>query len=55
MKKYIEDILLISGSVAVITATFLITVVTWNCVAGLYVLGAFLLAFGVWFTKHPLK
>lgn len=54
MKKfianYIEDILIFSGLVVITVATFLLSVI-----AGLYVLGALLVALGCYLAKYPIK
>jgi len=48
--KYIEDILIISGLLLIIIATFLISVI-----AGIYLLGLVLFGLGIFFTRHPPK
>jgi len=50
IKNYIEDILIILGAGAIITATFLL-----SFIVGLYVLGGALFAAGVWLAKHPMR
>lgn len=48
--KYIEDGLILGGLAVIVTATFL-----WSSIAGLYALGACMLALGVWFAKNPVR
>lgn len=48
MKKYLEDILIISGLAVIISATFILSET-----AGLYCLGGVLFGLGLWFAKHP--
>lgn len=48
--KYIDDILIISGLIFIITATFLL-----SKILGLYVFGGSLFGLGVYFTKYPFK
>jgi hypothetical protein len=50
LKKWIEDILILSGLGFIILATFLL-----STVAGFYVLGVCLFGLGLWFTKYPPK
>lgn len=42
MKKYLDDVLVVAGCLAIIGATFL-----WSVVAGLYVVGLSLIGAGV--------
>jgi hypothetical protein len=48
--KYLEDILIMSGLLIIVTATFLI-----SSIFGMYVLGLILFSLGVYFSKYPLK
>jgi hypothetical protein len=48
INKYIEDILIFSGLAAIVTATFMLSII-----AGIYCLGAALLAVGVLLAKYP--
>lgn len=48
--KYLEDILIISGLLIIITATFLL-----SKIIGLYITGIILFGLGVYFSKNPLK
>ena len=50
MTKYMEDILILSGLLIIIIATFLISII-----AGLYITGITLFGLGVYFSKYPLK
>lgn len=50
IKKYLEDILILSGLSIIVIATFLI-----SKIAGLYVTGAVLFGLGVYFSKFPLR
>lgn len=45
---YLEDILIISGLTFIVKATFLL-----SKIAGIYCIGVFLLALGIYFTKFP--
>lgn len=45
---YIEDVLIFSGLVCIVGATF-----TWCALAGFYVLGVVLFGLGCWFAKYP--
>lgn len=47
--KYLDDILILGGITAIVTATFLL-----HTIAGIYVLGAALLGLGIWFARHPI-
>ena len=47
--KYLDDILIFGGITAIVTATFLLHVI-----AGIYVLGASMLALGIWFARNPI-
>jgi hypothetical protein len=47
---YLEDILIFSGLIAIIIATFLL-----SKIAGIYCLGGCLFGLGVYFTKFPTK
>jgi hypothetical protein len=47
--KYLDDILILGGITAIVTATFLL-----HTVAGIYVLGASMLALGIWFARNPI-
>lgn len=48
--KYLEDILILSGLLIIIGATFLV-----SKIIGLYVTGVALFGLGVYFSKYPLK
>jgi len=48
--NYLEDILIVSGLILIIIATFLL-----SAIAGLYCFGAVLLGLGIWFAKYPFK
>lgn len=48
LQNFIEDILIFLGMFLIVLATFLI-----NFVAGLYVLGTFLLSLGIFFSIKP--
>ena len=48
--KYMEDILIVSGLIFIIKATFLL-----STIAGLYCLGVCLLALGIYFTVFPAR
>lgn len=48
--KYIEDILILSGLIIIIVATFLV-----SRILGLYILGIILFGLGVFFSRHPPK
>lgn len=48
--KYLEDILIISGLLIIMAATFLI-----SKIIGLYITGAVLFGLGVYFSRNPLK
>jgi hypothetical protein len=48
--RYIDDVLIIGGMVAITAATFLL-----SPVAALYVLGVFLLMSGAYIARHPPK
>jgi Zn-dependent membrane protease YugP len=48
--KNIEDILILSGLIVIIKATFLL-----SKIGGMYCLGAVLLALGIFFTKYPIR
>lgn len=50
IKDNIEDILILSGLLLIIIATFLI-----NIIAGIYITGLILLALGIYFTKYPVR
>lgn len=47
--NYIEDILILSGLIIIVVATFLVSEIM-----GLYTLGIELLGLGIYFTKYPL-
>ncbi|TPG89939.1 DUF1056 domain-containing protein [Brevibacillus laterosporus] len=47
---FIEDILILSGCICIITATYLL-----NAIAGIYVSGVFLCLFGYLVGKKPPK
>lgn len=46
IEKYGEDILILGGLAVVIFTTFLLSII-----AGLYLLGAVMIALGVWFAR----
>jgi membrane-bound ClpP family serine protease len=46
--KYIEDILIFSGLILIVIATFLL-----SKIIGLYVLGLILFGLGIFFSRHP--
>ncbi len=48
MRRYIDDVLIIGGMVAITAATFLL-----SPVAALYVFGGFSLASGAYIARHP--
>lgn len=48
IKNYIEDILIISGLLTIIEATFLV-----SKIIGIYALGIVLLSLGIYFAKYP--
>ena len=48
VSKYIEDILIFSGLTAIVSATFMLSVI-----AGVYCLGAAFLLVGVLLAKYP--
>ncbi|WP_333860791.1 hypothetical protein [Clostridium sp.] len=48
IKNYIEDILIISGLLTIIGATFLV-----SKIIGIYALGIVLLSLGIYFAKYP--
>lgn len=48
--KYLEDVLIASGLITIVGATFRI-----NTTAGLYCLGGVLLALGIYFAVNPLE
>lgn len=48
--KYIEDILIFSGLLVIIIATFLVA-----RIIGLYITGLILFGLGVYFSRNPLK
>lgn len=48
--KYLEDLLIISGLIVIIKATFLL-----SKIGGMYALGLVLLGLGAYFTKYPLQ
>lgn len=50
MLKYLEDILIASGLITIVGATFRI-----NTTAGLYCMGVVLLALGIYFAINPLE
>ena len=50
IKDYIEDILIFSGLIIIIKATFLL-----STIAGLYTLGGILLLLGVYFAGNPVE
>jgi hypothetical protein len=47
--KYLDDILILGGITAIVTATFLL-----HTIAGIYATGAALLGLGIWFARHPI-
>jgi intracellular septation protein A len=47
--KYLDDILIFGGITAIVTATFLL-----HKIAGIYALGAAMLALGIWFARNPI-
>ena len=47
---YIEDILILSGLMIIIKATFLL-----SAIAGLYALGGILLLLGLYFARNPTE
>lgn len=50
IKKYIEDMLVLSGLTIIVIATFLL-----STIAGLYCLGGSLFGLGIYFTRYPFK
>ena len=48
INKYIEDILIFSGLAAIVTATFILSII-----AGIYCLGAAFILVGVLLAKYP--
>jgi len=46
--NYIEDILIISGLILIVLATFLL-----SKIAGMYALGITLFGIGIFFSRHP--
>ncbi|MDT8717612.1 hypothetical protein IAI10_13145 [Clostridium sp. 19966] len=48
MKKYIEDILILSGLILIVNATFLL-----SKIAGFYCMGFILLALGIYLSINP--
>ncbi len=50
LKKYLEDILILSGLIIIAATTFLI-----SKIAGLYITGVILFCLGVYFSKYPLE
>lgn len=46
--KYLEDLLILSGLIIIIKATFLLSLI-----AGMYCLGLILLVLGIFFAKYP--
>lgn len=47
--KYLDDVLILGGVTAIVTATFLL-----HEIAGIYALGVSLLALGIWFARNPI-
>lgn len=47
--KYLDDVLILGGAAAIVVATFLL-----HTIAGIYALGAAMLALGIWFARHPI-
>lgn len=48
--KYIEDILIFSGLILIVIATFLL-----SKIIGMYALGAILFGIGIFLSRHPPK